>query len=78
MILLSGMSSQVAWEVVPTPRVEKSPASRHPLQKPQLKKPQPIAPQDNALTKSDLLFIKDLNPTEKSKIALMIQQVFLF
>jgi hypothetical protein len=72
---LSGMSSQLAWEVVPTPRVEKSPPSRHPLQTPVLQKPKPTAVQENVLTKSDLLFIKDLNPAEKSKIALMIQQV---
>ena len=72
---MSGMSSQVAWEVVPTPRVEKSPASRQPLQTTKPQKPHPSPPQENVLTKSDLLFIKDLNPTEKSKIALMIQQV---
>ena len=69
------MSSHVAWEVIPTPRVEKSPASRQPPQTPVLQKPRPSTPPQTVLTKSDLLFIKDLNPAEKSKIALMIQQV---
>jgi len=65
----------VAWEVIPTPRVEKSPASRQPPQTPVLQKPRPSTPPQTVLTKSDLLFIKDLNPAEKSKIALMIQQI---
>ena len=71
------MTSTVAWEVVPTPRIEKSPVSRKLLQSPVPEKPQPSVPKENVLTKSDLLFIKDLKPTEKSKIALMIQEVSL-
>lgn len=70
------MSSQLAWEVIPTPRISTPPRDSPPLpkQKPQQNKNINANP-TNPMTKSDLMFIKDLNPTEKSKIALMIQQV---
>lgn len=69
------MSSQLAWEVVPTPRLGNSPVPIQHQETPVIHKSKP-AVQEKVLTKSDLLFIKDLNPAEKSKIGLMIQQVY--
>lgn len=61
------MSDVIAWEIIPTPRIEKTPGKS--------KKPSASMDQPSALNKGDLLFIKDLKPAEKSKIAFMIQQV---
>ena len=73
---------QICWEVIPTPRPGPSPNSTiQDFQRPrsssrisEISKP-PANEAPSALTKGDLLFIKDLNPTDKGKIALMIQNI---
>lgn len=69
------MTGEVCWEVIPTPRSHKTPPS-HQAGPKKTSNRQPLSgSHENAITKTDLMFIKDLNPAEKSKIALMIQQI---
>ena len=71
------MKSEICWEVISTPRSDRTSPVEPPvkyLQKSQTESLKPNEPV-KSITKSDLMFIKDLDPTEKSKIALMIQQV---
>lgn len=69
------MTGEVCWEVIPTPRSHKTPPSQQTGHK-KTSNRQPLSgSHENAITKTDLMFIKDLNPAEKSKIALMIQQI---
>lgn len=76
------MKSDICWEVIPTPRPERTESEISSIKslKETLAESNPLKSHIDVepmktLKKSDLLFIKDLDPSEKSKIALMIQQI---